>query len=358
MRPLFKMYVDDLLPLCRYRTKHYFGHGGAYYPECMYFWGAVFAEAYGWQPFEERTDKLQVSGYHKWEWVGGLELCWMLLDAWEHAPDPAFFESKVLPTCREVLRFFDEHYTVGADGKLVMHPAQALETWWDCTNPMPELAGCMAVSERRLSLDGVPAADREFLERFRAKLPPLPLREVGGKMALAPAQRYANKRNRENPELYAVFPFRLIAVGKPNLEWGLEALRHRWDKGDFGWRQDDIFMAYLGLADEARENLVRRARRHDKDSRFPAFGGPNFDWVPDQDHGGVLMKAFQAMALQTDGRRIFLLPAWPRDWDVDFRLHAPHRTVVEARVENGRLVRLEVIPRERRANVEIGEAWQ
>lgn len=44
-------------------------------------------------------------------------------------------------------------------------------------------------------------------------------------------------------------------------------------------------MAYLGLADEARQNLVGRARNCDKGSRFPAFWGPNFDWIPDQDNG-------------------------------------------------------------------------
>jgi hypothetical protein len=33
-RPLFRMYADELLPLCKYRTKLYLGHDGAYYPEC------------------------------------------------------------------------------------------------------------------------------------------------------------------------------------------------------------------------------------------------------------------------------------------------------------------------------------
>ena len=30
VEPLMRMYVDELLPLARYRTRHYFGHGGAY----------------------------------------------------------------------------------------------------------------------------------------------------------------------------------------------------------------------------------------------------------------------------------------------------------------------------------------
>ena len=64
----------------------------------------------------------------------------------------------------------------------------------------------------------------------------------------------------ENPELYAVFPFRLAALETPDADLARRALAHRWDRGHTGWRQDDIFMAYLGLADAARSNLVARAR--------------------------------------------------------------------------------------------------
>ena len=55
-------------------------------------------------------------------------------------------------------------------------------------------------------------------------------------------------------------------------------------------------MAYLGLTDDARKAIVGRARSHDAGERFPAFWGPNYDWTPDQDHGGVLMKALPSHA--------------------------------------------------------------
>lgn len=348
MRPLFKMYVEDLLPLCKYRTKLYLGHEGAYYPECIYFWGTVFSDTYGWTPFEQRQDKLQQGGWHKWEWVGGLELCGLLLDYCEHTGDRAFLEKTALPFCREIITFFDQHYRTGSDGKLVMHPAQALETWWDCTNPMPELAGCLAVSERLQALSPDP-----FYRQFRAKLPALPLREIEGRKALAPAEKFDAKHNVENPELYAVFPFRLIAFDKPNAEWGIEALHHRLHRGHSGWRQDDLFMTYLGLAEEARTNLVNRAKMHDKNSRFPAFWGPNYDWTPDQDHGGVLLRTLQSMLMQTDGRKIHLLPAWPKMWDCEFKLHAPYQTTIEGKVVNGAVLNLKVIPESRRNDVVI-----
>ncbi len=358
MRPLFHMYVDELLPLCKYRTKHYLGHDGAFYPECVYFWGPMFSETYGWTPFEKRTDKLQESGWHKWEWVGGLELCWMMLDSYEHTLDREFLQKTALPFIHEILTFFEQHYPVNAQGKLVMHPSQALETWWSCTNAAPELAGCIAVTERLLALPSnlSAAPEREFWQRFSAKLPPMPVRVADGKTALAPAEFFANKSNCENPELYAVFPFRLFAFNRPNPEWALEALEHRWDRGNVGWRQDGIFMAYLGLTNDVRKALVERARSHDRSERFPAFFGPNYDWTPDQDHGGVMMKEFQSMLMQTDGLRIFLLPAWPKEWDVEFKLHAPQQTVVEGVYRKGKIMSLRVTPESRRKDVESGIA--
>jgi hypothetical protein len=112
-------------------------------------------------------------------------------------------------------------------------------------------------------------------------------------------------------------------------------------------------MAYLGLAQQARKAVVSRARSHDPGERFPAFWGPNFDWTPDQDHGGVLMKTFQSMLLQTDGQHIFLLPAWPKDWNVEFKLHAPQQTTVEGVFQDGKLASLHVTPGSRKRDVSI-----
>ena len=150
-----------------------------------------------------------------------------------------------------------------------------------------------------------------------------------------------------------MFPFRLVSFEKENAALGVTALQHREDRGNTGWRQDELFMAYLGLADEATQSLIERARNHHPGSRFPAFWGPNYDWVPDQDHGGVLMKALQAMLLQSDpySKNIYLLPAWPKHWNVSFRLHAPQRTIIECTYGNGEIVSLRVSPESRRSDV-------
>lgn len=359
LKPFFAMYAGNHMRMAKFRTQKHLGHGGAFLNECAYFWGAAFNDIYGWTRPTAPQVGINEGGWHRWEFSGGLELVGMMLDCYEHTGDTEFLKNTLLPFAREILTFYDLHYKTDANGKIVIYPAQAVETWWDCTNPMPTLAGLTAVTRRlREMFEDLPVysnpplilpspEDFDLYDRLWNKLPPVPTVVRDGVRMLAPAEKFANKANSENPELYAVFPYREICVGKPDLQLGIEALKHRWDAGNFGWRQDDIFMAYLGLADEAKEYLVGRARNHDKGSRFPAFWGPNYDWVPDQDHGGVLMRTLQSMLLQTDGKKIILLPAWPKGWNADFKLHAPFQTTVECSVRNGKPVKTVVTPKER-----------
>ncbi len=368
LQPLFQLYARELSPLWRHRTRKYFGHDGIFFSECVYFWGDVFTETYGWTPFAERSDPLQESGWHKWEWVGGLELVFLMLDYYAHTQDTAFLQETLLPYADQILIFFEHYYQTDATGKLIMHPSQALETWWECTNPMSEVAGLHAVTARLLALPAAVTTDdqRAYWQAFQQKIPDLPTHEVNGTRMLAPAAAFDSLHNIENPEFYALFPFRLIAFDKPTVELGLAALEHRQHRGHFGWRQDDLFMAYLGLAEETRAALVSRVRNQNYDalsafdptraaqnrSRFPAFWGPNYDWLPDQCHGGVLVTTLQSMLMQCDGEKIYLFPAWPRDWDVDFKLHAPLNTMIEGSLKNGK-ADFTVTPATRRHDVTI-----
>lgn len=353
MASLVRMYAVDMLPLLKYRTRAHLNQDGAYLNECVYFWGDIFSESYGWTPAAEREDKLQASRWHKWEWVAAPELSGLLLDYYDHTGNRDWLREVALPAVYEFVLFFDQRYALDETGHYFMHPAQALETWWDCDNPMPEVAGLHAITSRLLGLPAglLTAEERAFYQQVAARVPPPPTHLVNGEPALAPAARYAQKSNIENPELYAVWPFRLYSFDRPNPELAIRAYEARGDRGHGGWRHDSVFAAHLGLTDEARDSLVIRARSKAATERFPVFWGPNYDWTPDQCHGGVLELTLQKMLLQTDGDRIWLLPAWPADWDADFRLHAPRRTVLEGQVRGGRLTTLTVTPNSRASDV-------
>ena len=65
------------------------------------------------------------------------------------------------------------------------------------------------------------------------------------------------------------------------------------------------------------------------------------------------MIGLQEMLMQVDEKRIMLFPAWPKDIDVHFKLHAPYNTTVEAELKNGKVVSLVVFPSERRKDIEM-----
>ena len=114
----------------------------------------------------------------------------------------------------------------------------------------------------------------------------------------------------------------------------------------------------LGLIDLSRTYIVQSFADVNSSSRFPGFWAAHYDWVPDQDHGATATLALQAMLMQTDGDRIVLLPAWPLDWDVSFRLHAPGCTVVECVVSQGCVTHLKVTPAHRRRDVILSGDFQ
>ena len=191
---------------------------------------------------------------------------------------------------------------------------------------------------------------------MRAACPAVPIEEaeVGGKKVrrLAPAQEYAKGRsNCENPELYAIWPFRLYGLGRPGLEVARAAYSARHNHLDCGWGYDGNCAALLGLTDEAARILKVKCANSHPAYRWPATWGPNFDWLPDQNHGGNLLETTQLMLLQPVGDKILLLPAWPKTWDVNFKLRAPRNTVVECVYRGGKVQRLAVTPKSRRADV-------
>ncbi|MFP4502254.1 MAG: DUF5703 domain-containing protein [Candidatus Hydrogenedentota bacterium] len=353
MRPLFNMY-KDALPFARARTEIYFDHPGAFFPETMYFWGAYTVDNYGWDRTPELAKGVTENRYIRYHYDGMLELAMLLLEHHRYTGDDAYFLEQGLPLVDAFVTFYFEHYPRNDDGALRITPSQALETWWDATNPAPPIAGLMRVLDGLIALPAhlVDEEARKRYTQWRAALPPLPKETRDGETVLAPAEELPPKpTNSENPELYAIFPYRLFGVSREDLELARRTFKQRRVKGHTGWRQDETQAAILGLTDTAAGMLTERSRLKHEGSRFPAFWGPNFDWIPDQDHGGNLVMALQTMLMQTGGDTILLFPAWPPAWDVDFKLHAPGQTVVRGVYRDGALESLEVNPPEREKDV-------
>ena len=96
--------------------------------------------------------------------------------------------------------------------------------------------------------------------------------------------------------------------------------------------------------------MTARAKRINGGYRFPAMW-TGFDSISDQDHGVNILTTLQCMLLQSGGRTLYVLPAWPKHWDVSFKLHAPLNTTVEGVLKAGKLEKLTVTPEARAKDV-------
>ena len=358
MEPFFALY-RRALPLAEARAKSWYDAEGAFFPEIMSFFGAYPNLDYGWNRAGLRKGDV-CSPAIATAWNQGPELVALMLDYWDYTGDRTFLRDELLPMAEAVLRYFDTRFRK-ENGRMVISPTQAVETYrTGVLDDMPSVAGLRAITSRLCELPESLTAEsaRRFFARMRDACPPVPTEErtLQGvqRRTLAPARTFKDSHhNVENADFYAIWPFRLYGVGRPDLELARNTYQTRRYSVHNGWGYDGNVAALLGLAEEAAISLKGKCANSHPAFRFPATWGPNFDWLPDQNHGGNLMTMTQLMLMQPVGRRILLLPAWPPGWDVSFRLHAPGHTIIEGRVEGNKVTQLVVEPDSRRADIEI-----
>jgi hypothetical protein len=363
MKPQFEFY-QKALGNAEIRTKQYWGHGGASFTEQMEYFGLPNYAEYGSKRPAEFDPGLEFNPWLEYLWDTSLEFCFMILEKHRFTGEDI---SHYMPLLESCVDFFDEHYqylaskrsakTLDQHGKLVLFPGSAAETYKMTYNSTTTIAGLTSVLDRLISLQtqSVDENKRTKWIAQRKRIPSLSFREMQGYKTIAPAQAWERIQNTEIPQLYPVFPFGMYGIGQPDLDvaintwkYDTEAIKNR---NYTSWHQDNIFCARLGLTEEAAELTIMKLQ--DSGRRFPAFWGPGHDWVPDHNWGGSGMIGLQEMLMQTITDSIYLFPAWPKEWDVSFKLHAPYQTIIEGELKNGSLVNLKVTPESRRKDVEI-----
>jgi hypothetical protein len=355
MRPFFDYYWN-LLPMRRAITKAWFGHDGAYYRENIEPTGAERDCGKDGRPPKTRPGEPYEGWYHDYYFTSGLETTAMMLDYVDYTGDAAFRDGVLVPFAREVLLFFDRHYPRGADGKLRLEPSQVIETWWIAVNPASDVSGLRFCLDGLLAMKAGTPDDQARWGKLRGEIPEVPLQTIDGRVALAPADKWEKKHNSENGELYPVFPFRCFGVALGSGDLVAWTMQHRSCVDAFGggcWTQDQIHWACAGRASEAADGLVHRFRTASPMCRFPLYGREGPDSCPDFDHFGSGSVALQRMLVQEAGDKILLLPAWPADWDAEFKLHLRRGTVLCGSIKDGALVNWEIQPPTRKGDVVV-----
>lgn len=350
IQPFMKFYFD-LLPLMKRMTQKFQKHEGARFNETMHFWGAWRGGDIGWNRTNLQPG-ISTNPYIKDLIITGLEMGNYLLDYYAYTGDRQMLDEKIVPFIKEILLYYQNHYYHDAQGKLLITPAQACETYINGVNPTPDIAGLFVVTSRVLALTKDEQMN-SLCNKIQETLPSLPQAVKHGKRVILPIQDYKKIINVEYPELYPVFPFRMFGVGKEDNEMAINTFKEK-SRPYAGWQQTGIQAALLGLTDSAAKVMKSNGLAFDKRFRFPGFWGPNYDYTPDQCHAGNYINTIQTMLLQTNGDDVYLLPAWPKEWNVKFKLHIPGNKQIEAEWKNGKMVMLKKYPEPKSGEVIVG----
>jgi alpha-L-fucosidase 2 len=341
MRPFFNMYAKQV-PKLKEEVKKMYGIDGLIFGEQQPFWGGI--------PSGRDADPPSYPNHH---YTQVLEYSIMGMAYYANTLDTPFLLNTLLPIANDGLNFYANRFKTDSSGKLVFYPCNALETYWKAKNPSGDIAGFRYLVQQLLQLPtGLTTAEmRNRWQRYLAIAPDVPIGEKNGKKIILAAQdTIGSSRNTENTDLCAIFPFQYFGLGKPNIDIAINTFHMRRYKREGCWHWDVINAALLGLVTEAQNELVHIATiknaidKKDNGLRFPVFWGHGHDYWPDEDQGGVLMMALQSMLLQADDQQVRILPTWPKDWNVYFKLHTRHKTSVLVSYQQGKLVSCQLSP--------------
>ena len=387
LQPAMNMY-RDMVSLQKSRAQAYWNIEGTAYPEALNIYGlhAVYADpeimtdCFGRCPNRKRVEYGHSGLIHlEHHYTSMLDFAYMLLEAARFGYEK--LETQ-MPVIENVVKYYDNYYKkyrllhkgseLNDNGKLELYPSSALELYADAKNPTDVVSGLRALVTGVLSFSTNELTNEQqtYFQEVLKRLPEIPLTKKNGYTVLPPAETWTlegNQPNMEFPQLYTLFPFEYYSFeNKKELEIAKNTWLHNSkataQKNYICWFQGGIYAAHLGITDEAKSYTLNKflhplGNRADNSvpvMRFPTFwANPGFCECPDIDHGGAAMIGLQDMLLQTQGKHIYLCPAWPKDWDCNFKLHAPYNTIIEGSIRKGKLKYYQVFPYARKNDVTV-----
>ena len=360
MQPFFDQYANSL-HLARDRVFAWWGPAteGAMWPVRINIFGNLIGQAYGWsrrpvqgRPRNSRNEKVPPSPVYNSStrhlYTGNTEMVAMLLDRYDYSRDADFARRRLLPLAKEVLTFYFTNWEV-VGGKLFLDNLYSGEEDWNMDNPTADVSGLRKMLAGLLALPHTltTPAERADWTTKQGQLPAIPIAD--GKFKTAdnlpnsltinasatgppwpPVSTTTRERNNQN--LYPIFPFRLYGYGQADLATATKSFNERFGRSGGGpWRHDATHAAYLGLIEQAKTFVLGSLGQETESGwRFPTFSDGQSSGDPSVERPAIGKIAFQAMLMHPGaGDNINLLNAWPSNWDVEFKLHAPKGTVVK-----------------------------
>jgi len=309
--------------------------------------------------------------------AGALWILALLADYVATSGDTAYADRTLLPLAEELVDFVLLSYPQRENGKMVIAPCNAGETWQGVRDPSEMVCALRTALPRLIALGrsrnwkaGLVAQWEQMaaetpdipLGRFRYEGPTVKPGILPGDQ-LVPAADMSNcqayelpwsggkqwyELNGQQTEMYAVWPARLVLRDAAQRDSALRSYRDRlWKNKRDGWNLDVVCAACLGLHDDV-------AQWHDQHfdwtfvlpcglARETAQENPQQPGLPEcpslQGMGTGVIPILE-MLLQDYPDEIIVLPCWPEDTAVDFTLYSPYAGRVEVQYRPGSTLRV------------------
>ena len=352
------------------KVKYFWGHDGCMCEEETNATGLLGMAEYGWADdrvtnFRHRPADFE-AGVTNNPYIGRLydsqlEQAFMML---QYRNFSGRNISEYIPFIEEAVIFYDEHYRMlekkrtgkelGENGKLVIYPSNALENHPYAKNPTSVIAGLKTVLTGLLELpDSVESIKKKNRwKSILATVPDFPIGEdKSGHKYFKPAANWERHHPMHNSEMYPLYPFQLFGLGMPDLDLmknTLNTASKAYTESSKSWSQSVIHCARLGMRETAGRLIIDKIG--DGPFRFPSFF-PGGDYAPDHNVGGSGMIGLQEMVLQTHDGKLHILPGCPKNWNIEYKLHAPGNKIVEVNYKNGKIEKLKITPKPKEKDV-------
>jgi hypothetical protein len=368
-------YYTQKIAYYQYFAWRNYGHGGARIP--MWEGPTVVSLPEDTRPDTPPLGVLK-SAYNGENPAGQIWNLLLFCDCVDITGDHRFAEQILRPLATNLVEFIRLQYPDRQDGRMVIAPCNAGETWQGVRDPSEMVCALRSTLPRLITIARAEDCSPELVatwEEMLAAVPDIPLGRLDYQgpdvlPAIVPADRLAPaadmsaceaydlpwgqgkplyQLNAQQTELYAIWPAKLVLQDPAQREIAIQSYRERlWtDKRD-GWNLDAAFASCLGLVEDALQEFAARfdhtfslpcGLARETAPVNPASQVDSGNWIPEspslQGMGTGVIPVLE-MLLQDYPERLVVLPCWPEQVPVKFCLYSPYAGKVEVNYQPGK----------------------
>ena len=288
-----KMYSRNFAALKAFTQSHY-GIDGIWVPETM-----------GWNG---NADGTTGSDYTKNIYSTGTEAAENMYAQYAYTGAADYLKTTAYPFMKEVVKFYAQKLSKGADGKYYMALSNAHETYWNVTNAITDLCAVRSLFPVTIAASVKLGVDADLRAGWQSVLDNLVAYPTDGTNYLPHQPPITAMKNGENVASELIWPYSVTGIGAPDYAMALSTWKARPAPYGNVWALDAIQAARLGLGDEAMQGMKLMLQKY---QNYPNGFTNNTNGV--FEYLGVHLSVMNEALLQSYNDQIRVFPALPKD---------------------------------------------